>query len=463
MPPTLTMRALSGWIAACAFAVAANLLCVGASAEVGPAAGGVPVPSLAPMLAQAMPGVVSISVSGRATSEQNPLFSSPILRHFLDFPEALQPAQREFSAAGSGVIIDAEKGFILTNSHLLEGADEITVTLGNGQRLQAKHIGSDATTDVAVVQIHAAGLQSLPLGDSDRLQVGDYVVAIGNPFGLEQTVTLGIVSGLGRGGLGIEGYENFIQTDASINPGNSGGALVNLRGELVGINTALIGSDNGNTGIGFAIPLNMAREVAIQLIAHGKIVRGQLGIATSELLPDSDEAKQAGVNEGALVVDVLPGWPAEAIGLQPGDVVIEINGTAIRNARSLRNLLGLMPVGSKVAVVAMRQGKKHHYNATLIEPKKERAEVPADISAFAGSVMESVGVVGGTEPGVSITLLKKNSLAYLAGLRPGDVIAAVNDIEVRSPREVIAIAQSGDGPLTLQVERGDSVFLLELK
>jgi serine protease Do/serine protease DegQ len=461
MPPTLTMRTLSGWIAACALAVAANLLCIGASAEVAPA--GVPVPSLAPMLAKTMPGVVSISVSGRAMSDQNPLFSSPILRHFLDFPEALQPVQREFSAAGSGVIIDAEKGFILTNSHLLEGADAITVTLGDGQRLQAKHIGSDAMTDVAVVQIHAAGLQSLPLGDSDRLQVGDYVVAIGNPFGLEQTVTLGIVSGLGRSGLGIEGYENFIQTDASINPGNSGGALVDLRGELVGINTALIGSDNGNTGIGFAIPLNMAREVANQLIAHGKIVRGQLGIATSDLEPDSAAAKQASVSEGALVIDVLPGWPAEAIGLQPGDVVIEINGTTIRNARSLRNVLGLMPVGSNVAVVVMRQGKKRHYNATLIEPKKERAEVPADVSAFAGGILESVGVVGGTEPGVSITLLKKSSPAYLAGLRPGDVIAAVNDIEVRSPREVIAIARSGEGPLTFQVERGDSVFLLEVK
>ncbi|GAB2176972.1 trypsin-like peptidase domain-containing protein [Dongia sp. agr-C8] len=448
---------------ACAFTLVAGLLHAAASAEVAAGVADVQVPSLAPMLAKIMPGVVSISVSGQTAIEQVPLFSSPILRRFLDFPEGPRPTQRQFSAVGSGVILDATKGFVLTNAHLLEDADEIIVTLGNGKRLQAKHIGSDPTTDIAVVQIPAVDLQSLPFGDSELLQVGDYVVAIGNPFGLERTVTLGIVSGLGRSGLGIEGYENFIQTDASINPGNSGGALVNLRGELVGINTALLGSDNGNTGIGFAIPLNMARAVAGQLIAHGKIIRGQLGISTTDLAPDSVEAKQAGVSEGALVIDVLPGWPAEEIGLQTGDVVVEINGTAIRNAGSLRNLLGQMPVGAELAVVAMRHGKKRHYTAILIAPKKERAEVPADVTVFAGAVLESVGVVASGVPGVSIALLKKNSKAYLAGLRPGDVIAAVNDIEVVSPREVIAIGRDSAGTLLLQVERGDSVFLLEIR
>ncbi len=458
-----SMRRLRRCLLACVFAIAASLLHTAASAETVPGTADVQVPSLAPMLARTMPGVVSISVSGQAAIQEIPLFSSPMLRRFLDFPEGPRPTQRQFSAAGSGVILDAAKGFVLTNAHLLEDADEIIVTLGSGQRLQAKHIGSDPTTDIAVVQIHPAGLQGLPFGDSDRLQVGDYVVAIGNPFGLERTVTLGIVSGLGRSGLGIEGYENFIQTDASINPGNSGGALVNLRGELVGINTALLGSDNGNTGIGFAIPLNMARAVAGELIAHGKIVRGQLGISTSDLVPDAIEAKQAGVSEGALIIDVLPGWPAEAIGLQTGDVVVAINGTAIRNAGALRNLLGLLPVGAEVSVDVQRQGKKRHFTATLIEPKRERAEVPADITVFAGAALESVGAVGSGVPGVSITLLKKSGTAYLAGLRPGDVIAAINDIEVMSPREVIAIARGSAGPLLLQVERGDNVFLLEIK
>jgi serine protease Do/serine protease DegQ len=456
------MRSLRALKFACSLMVACSLVYGVANAEVAPGAAAT-TPSLAPMLAKAMPGVVSVSVSGQANVEQIQLLFSPTLRRFLDFPEGPRPAQRQFSAVGSGVIIDAANGFVLTNSHLLEGAEEITVTLGNGERIAAKHIGSDPLTDIAVVQIQATNLHSLPLGDSDRLQVGDYVVAIGNPFGLERTVTLGIVSGLGRSGLGIEGYENFIQTDASINPGNSGGALVDLQGELVGINTALIGSDSGNTGIGFAIPLNMARAVADQLIAHGKIVRGQLGIATSDVIPDSEDANRAGVNEGALIIDVLPSWPAEEIGLRAGDVVIDINGTAIHNAGSLRNLLGLMPVGADVAVTVMRQGKKHRFTARLIEPKKERADVPADVSVFAGMALESVGVVGSGEPGVSIIVVKKSSAAYRAGLRPGDVIAAVNDIEVQSPREVIAIARSGDDPLTLQVERGDNVFLLEIR
>jgi Do/DeqQ family serine protease len=268
-------------------------------------------PTLAPMIERVVPAVVSISVHGKVETQENPLLSDPFFRRFFGLPDEAQPQEREFRAAGSGVVVDPVRGYILTNNHVVENADEITVTLADRRRFPATKAGTDPATDLAVIQIKADNLSGLPLGDSDLLKVGDYVVAVGNPFGLGQTVTLGIVSALGRTGLGIEGYEDFIQTDASINPGNSGGALVNLKGELVGINSAIIGPSGGNVGIGFAVPIKMARSVMEQLIAHGEIKRGQLGVTIQDLTPELARGLKLDIEKGAVVSQVAAGSAAE--------------------------------------------------------------------------------------------------------------------------------------------------------
>src|SRR6202140_2330905 len=282
-----------------------------------PEVGGAVVPSLAPMLARVTPGVVNIAVKGRV-KEENPLLQDPFFRRFFNLPQRSQPEERETQATGSGVIVDAANGYVLTNGHVTETATRIEVTTKENRRFTAKLIGTDSDTDVAVLQIPATNLTAVPMGDSDRLQVGDFVLAIGNPFGLGQTVTSGIVSALGRSGLGIEGYEDFIQTDASINPGNSGGPLVNLQGECVGINTAILAPGGGNIGIGFAVPVNMARRVMEQLVRYGEVRRGQIGISIRDLGADL-AAKES--YQGALIAEIASGSPAEKAGLQKGDIV----------------------------------------------------------------------------------------------------------------------------------------------
>jgi serine protease DegQ len=278
----------------------------------------------------------------------NPLFNDPFFRRFFDLPD--MPRQpRETSASGSGVVVDARRGYVLTNNHVVAEADAIEVTTKDNQRYPARLVGRDPGTDIAVLQIQGQGLQAVPLGDSDRLQVGDYVVAIGNPFGLGQTVTSGIVSALGRGGLRVEGYEDFIQTDASINPGNSGGALVDLRGRLVGINTAILAPSGGNVGIGFAVPINMARAVMDQILEYGEVRRGRIGIAVQDLTPEIATALQVGTPEGAVVAQVEPGSPAERAGLRRGDVVVAIDGVQVHSSTQVRNHVGLKRVGQAVA------------------------------------------------------------------------------------------------------------------
>jgi Do/DeqQ family serine protease len=323
-----------------------------------PEVGGASVPSLAPMLARITPGVVNIAVRGRVR-EQNPLLQDPFFRHFFDLPQNQQPHERETQATGSGVIVDAAHGYVLTNGHVVENATRIEVTTKDNRRFTARLVGRDNDTDIAVLQIPATNLTAVPMGDSDRLQVGDFVLAIGNPFGLGQTVTSGIVSALGRSGLGIEGYEDFIQTDASINPGNSGGPLVDLRGECVGINTAILAPGGGNIGIGFAVPINMARRVMEQLVRYGEVKRGRIGVAIQDLTPDLAEAMKTAHTEGAVIARVDPASPAARAGLRTGDLVVTVNGVAVHSGTQLRNTIGLTRIGSDVDLTIDRKGSQY--------------------------------------------------------------------------------------------------------
>jgi Do/DeqQ family serine protease len=312
--------------------------------------------TLAPLLADITPGVVNIAVRSRVERPANPLVDDPFFRRFFDLPEV--PRQRDVLSAGSGVIVDARRGYVLTNSHVVANAAEVQVTLKDARTYPARLVGSDPATDVALLQVDARDLTAVPLGDSARLEVGDLVVAIGNPFGLGQTVTSGIVSALGRSGLGIEGYEDFIQTDASVNPGNSGGALVNSRGELVGINTAILGPSGSNIGIGFAVPVNMARAVMTQLVEHGEVRRGRLGITIQDLTPALADAMSLDLRGGAVISAIEADSPAARAGLALGDVIVEVNGQPVLDADDLRNLIGLLPVGTDLAIVLYRDGRE---------------------------------------------------------------------------------------------------------
>jgi serine protease Do len=319
-----------------------------------PAARGSQIPTLAPMVKETAPSVVNISVQARV-KEDNPLYRDPVFREFFDLPKQLE---RQVQATGSGVIVDAERGYVLTANHVVAQFSSAQITTRDGRKFTAKLVGRDPATDIAVLQLQGAkgSLRAIALGDSDRIEIGDFVVAIGNPFGLGQTVTSGIVSALGRTGLGKQGYEDFIQTDASINPGNSGGALINLRGELVGINTAIISPGGGNVGIGFAVPINMARRVMEQLVQNGEVRRGRIGISVRDL-----EAELAARQnyQGAVIAEIASGSPAERAGLVKGDIVKAVDGTPIRSAAQLRNLVGLAPLGSRVELRFERNGAVH--------------------------------------------------------------------------------------------------------
>ena len=318
-----------------------------------PDARGNQIPTLAPVVRETTPSVVNISVHARV-KEDNPLYRDPVFREFFDLPKQLE---KEVQATGSGVIVDAERGYVLTANHVVAQISKAQVTTKDGRKFDAKLGGRDPATDIAVLQLQGprGNLKAIPMGDSDKIEVGDFVVAIGNPFGLDQTVTSGIVSALGRTGLGKQGYEDFIQTDASINPGNSGGALINLRGQLIGINTAIISPGGGNVGIGFAVPINMARRVMDQLVQYGEVRRGQIGISIRDL--GADLASKEGY-QGALIGEVAGGSPAEKAGLK-GDVVKAVDGMPIRSAAQLRNLIGLTPLGGRVELRIERNGAVH--------------------------------------------------------------------------------------------------------
>ncbi len=352
-----------------ASALALGLMALAAAAApagIPPAVGDTPLPSLAPMIRKVSPAVVNVATRGTIREHaDNPLLKDPFFRRYFDLPQGSAPRERLFRSAGSGVIFDARQGYIVTNAHVVENATEITVTLQDGRDLKADVIGSDQPSDVAVLKVPAEGLSQIPLGDSSRLEVGDFVVAIGNPFGLQHTVTSGIVSGLSRTGINPDSYEDFIQTDASINPGNSGGALVNLRGELIGINTEILSSSGGNMGIGFAIPVNMARSVMEQLIRYGSVRRGQLGVSMYTVTPDIAHSLGLASAAGALVSSVVEGSPADKAGVRVGDVITAVNGQPVKSNSELRNAIGLLRVGDAVDIGLVRDGKPLQVTAVI--------------------------------------------------------------------------------------------------
>lgn len=420
-------------------------------------------PTLAPMLEKVTPAVVNIATSGHVRIKENPLFNDPFFRHFFDIPD--RPRMRRTQSLGSGVVVDAVKGYIITNNHVIDKADEINVTLRDGRTFKAKLIGTDPDTDVAVIQIAADNLTAIPMADSNKLRVGDFAIAIGNPFGLGQTVTSGIVSALGRSGLGIEGFEDFIQTDASINPGNSGGALVNLRGELIGINTAILSQSGGNIGIGFAIPINMAHGIMQQLLAHGEVKRGRLGAQAQDLSPELAQAFGIAYRRGAVITQVVPDSAADKAGLKPGDIVIEINGKTVKDSDTLRNSVGLLRVGETVTLNILREGKAKTLRASVEEPVSEELsgeKLHAHLSGAKFANIEEGSRLYGRVEGVLIFELDQGSPAWRAGLRVGDVITSVNRKTVKRVEELRKAVNSSKS-LLLNIRRGNGALFLYLQ
>ena len=393
---------------------------------------GEPLPSLAPVLEQVTPAVVNVFSSTRVQVRSSPFFNDPFFRRFFDIPS--MPRERVQRSLGSGVIVDAEAGLILTNNHVIDDADEIAITLEDGREFQAEFIGADRETDLAVIRIDADDLHELPLFDSEQLKVGDFVVAVGNPFGLGQTVTSGIVSALGRAGLrGLE-YQNFIQTDASINPGNSGGALVNLRGELVGINTAIFTPSGGNVGIGFAIPASTASFIMEQLVEYGEVRRGSLGVEVQDLSDELRNALEVEQLGGAVITEIEPDSPAEEAGLKPGDVILSLDRRAVKGSQELRNIEGLLAVGRKISIEYLREGRQRRSEITLTEDLDSRISGQRLDSRLEGVVLVRVpdryaqrGIRGAV-----VEEVRRNTRAWEAGLREGDLVVAVNREAVRN-------------------------------
>lgn len=417
--------------------------------------------TIAPMIERVTPGVVNIATRTRIPAQDNPLLSDPFYRFFFDLP---QPRARESQSLGSGVIVDAKKGLLLTNHHVIDKATEITVTLHDGRALEAELVGSDAETDIAVLRVKADKLTAVPFGDSDASRVGDFVVAIGNPFGLGQTVTSGIVSALGRTGLGIEGYEDFIQTDASINPGNSGGALVDTDGRLIGINTAIVGPNGGNVGIGFAIPARMAKSLMDQIVEYGSVRRGKLGISAQDLTPEIANALKAGDRQGAVIAQVERGSAADQAGLRPGDIVTAANNRKIDSAADLRNAIGLIRVGESLRLDVFREGKEFDVQATI--PDTHAMDATALSELLGGATLTDLDnshPLYGRVSGVLVSRVTRNTPAARSGLRPGDIISSVNRKPVKSLSEFESAALQARGQLLLNVRRGNQAFFLMLR
>lgn len=418
--------------------------------------------SIAPMLKKVMPAVVNISVQGKIpviqTEGQN-----ATEQHDKQPPRF---GNRKFSSFGSGVIVDASNGYIITNSHVVKYADSIIATVNSGHKYPAKLIGTDPASDVALLQIETRELKELPLADSDKLVVGDFVAAIGNPFGLDQTVTSGIVSGLQRSGLGIEGYEEFIQTDAPINPGNSGGALVDMDGRLIGINTAIMSPAGGNVGIGFAIPSNMVKSVMTQLAKYGQVQRGLVGVLVQPLTPKLAQALKSPSEQAAVVTQISPNSPAAAADIKPGDVILELNGTKIDNATQIRNMIGLMRVGSDIKLKLSRQGKIIEVITSSTDPKeyaKKSEETNARLFGMNLNNFDQQIAGRGHVKGVALIGVAEDSPAWKAGLRPGDVIIAINQKTTNTIDDVerlMAQNTGAKGDALIHILRGNGAMFV---
>ena len=420
-------------------------------------ADGQPMPSLAPLVERVSPAVVNIRVSQTVNTGSS--FGDDLFRRFYGLPQVPR-GSREVASAGSGVIVDSERGYILTNHHVVEGADKIQISLIDGDVLDAEVIGSDAATDIALIKVEADSLIEMPIGDSDVVRAGDFVLAIGNPFGLGHTVTSGIVSALGRTGISANGYEDFIQTDASINPGNSGGALVNMRGELIGINSAIISRSGGNVGIGFAVPTEIAESIMRQILDFGEVRRGLLGVTIQAIDSEVAEALNASVDRGALITEVVPGSAAEKSGLKVDDIIVGVNDEKITNASELRNTIGLKGSGESVTIRYIRNGKERTTRAELGRQQLARS-AGTDIhpglegAQFASSSATSTG-------GVEVTAVEPGSPAAQRGLRGGDIIVQVNRRAVRNLQQFSEIANA-NSILFLLVQRGDRALMLQIR
>jgi len=424
-------------------------------------------PTLAPMLKDINPAVVNIATFSTRRQAQNPLMNDPFFRHFFGQPGQpgqQQPRQDERpkkrqQSAGSGVIVDAAKGIVMTNHHVIKDADEIQVSLVDGRNFKAELKGSDPDLDIAILEIKAENLVSVKIADSDKALVGDFVVAIGNPFGLGQTVTTGIVSALGRSGIGA-GYEDFIQTDASINPGNSGGALVNLRGELLGINTAIISPAGGNVGIGFAIPVNMAKASMEQILETGEVKRGQIGVGIQDITPDLQEAfALENGQQGVLITAVFEDTPAEKAGLKPGDIIVAVDGNETASTSQLRSQIGVKKIDDTVKVTVIREGKEKTMRVKVGDPINGNRNAGATNELLQGAQLED----GPNGEGVVIAQLMPRSELAFAGLRAGDIIHSVNRVEVSTVAELNKAVSKDDKQLLLRIIRNGRSFFVVIK
>lgn len=415
------------------------------------------IPSLAPMLEKVLPAVVSVQVEG--TARQSQRIPEELKKYFgEDAPD--QQAQ-PFEGLGSGVIIDAAKGYILTNNHVISQADKISVQLNDGREFDAKLIGGDDQSDIALLQVqNPSNLTQIAIADSDKLRVGDFAVAVGNPFGLGQTATSGIVSALGRSGLNLEGLENFIQTDASINRGNSGGALLNLNGELIGINTAILAPGGGSIGIGFAIPSNMAKTLSQQLIQFGEVKRGLLGIKGMEMSADIAKAFKLYVQRGAFVSEVLPNSGSAKAGVKSGDIIVSLNDKPLSSFAELRSRIATTEPGAKVKLGLIREGKPLTVEVTLDKSTSSSASAEQISPALQGATLSDGQLKNGTK-GITVTTVEKSSPAAQAGLHQDDVIVGVNRTRVQSIAEMRKVLESKPAVIALQIIRGnDTLYIL---
>lgn len=415
------------------------------------------IPSLAPMLEKVLPAVVSVQVEG--TARQSQRIPEELKKYFGE--EAPDQQAQPFEGLGSGVIIDAAKGYILTNNHVISQADKISVQLNDGREFDAKLIGGDDQSDIALLQVqNPSNLTQIAIADSDKLRVGDFAVAVGNPFGLGQTATSGIVSALGRSGLNLEGLENFIQTDASINRGNSGGALLNLNGELIGINTAILAPGGGSIGIGFAIPSNMAKTLSQQLIQFGEVKRGLLGIKGMEMSADIAKAFKLNVQRGAFVSEVLPNSGSAKAGVKSGDVIVSLNDKPLSSFAELRSRIATTEPGAKVKLGLIREGKPLTVEVTLDKSTSSSASAEQISPALQGATLSDGQLKDGTK-GISVTAVEKSSPAAQAGLHQDDVIVGVNRTRVQSIAEMRKVLESKPAVIALQIIRGnDTLYIL---